>query len=93
MKMSASLPSSQTTLMQLSNMGQMTDLGHVLSLALGGVLLLLGKVARLRTESWTSVEGVAGGSCVHLQSIAVLRGANLGGLEGGVRRGGQGAMN
>jgi hypothetical protein len=57
---------------QLGEMERMADLGHVLSLALGGVLLLLGQVARLRAEGWTSRGGALGGLSGYLQSIAVL---------------------
>ncbi len=70
-----------------------TDLGHVLSLALGGVLPLLGQVASLHQESQQPYTCKKRAKAQHLQSLAVLGGADLGGLkrrEGKGKAGGEG---
>ena len=64
-----------------------TNLGHVLSLALALVSLsFLCQVARLK-DGHVKDGASAHAGCFYLQSLAVLSGANLGGLWVGVRQG------
>ncbi len=66
---------------QSNSNAKKTNLGHVLSLALALVTqTFLGQVARLKVCDVINIPDVQA-CCCHLQSLTVLRGANLGGLQ------------